>query len=107
MPKTDFPKPDVTDLHSAVLLGDHLIIQKWPPEEVTAGGIVIPDAQQQEKPDVAWVIKVSDDGFSVGDTVVYPSYAATPIPSLGDDICYIKAQDVLLRFPVHFFTKEA
>ena len=60
---------------------DKLIVKPAPIEQVTAGGIIIPD-KAKEKPDRGEVIAVSKDQefpFAVGDTVLYARGAGTPV----------------------------
>ena len=68
-------------------LGDRVVVKPMPKEEVTKGGIVLPDTAK-EKPQEGKIIAVgpgrmTDDGkrvameLKVGDIVVYAKYAGT------------------------------
>jgi len=68
-------------------LGDRVVIKPIPKEEVSKGGIVLPDTVK-EKPQEGEIIavgpgKLSEEGkriameVKVGDTVIYSKYAGT------------------------------
>ena len=70
-----------------VPLGDKVVVKRLEAEEVTAGGIVLPDSAQ-EKPQQGRVLSVGDgrllpDGsriahqVSEGDRVLFSSYSGT------------------------------
>lgn len=86
-------------------LGDKLVVQRDTGEETTAGGIVLPDAAR-EKPARGTVVAVGDgklleDGsraawqVSVGDRVLFSSYAGENVES--DDVEYLlmREDDIL------------
>jgi chaperonin GroES len=88
-------------------LGDRVVIKPLPQEEVTKGGIVLPDTVK-EKPQEGKVIavgpgKVAEDGsrvameVKVGDTVVYAKYAGTEIKESGDDLIILRESDILAK----------
>ena len=88
-------------------LGDRVIIKPLPQEEVTKGGIVLPDTVK-EKPQEGKVIavgpgKVAEDGsrvameVKVGDTVVYAKYAGTEIKEAGDELIILRESDILAK----------
>ena len=75
-------------------LGEKILIKRLDPEEVTSGGIILPDSAR-EKPQKGTVIEVGDgrelaDGtraaFQVkkGDQVLFASYSGTEI-KVGDE----------------------
>jgi len=83
-------------------LRDKVVIKTSKEEEVTAGGIVLPDTAKK-KPQEGEVIavgsgKLLDDGtrvpmnVKVGDTVIYSKYAGTEI-RLGTDEYLILDED--------------
>ena len=93
-----------TKLHP---LGDRVVIKPLPKEEVTKGGIVLPDTVK-EKPQEGKIIavgpgKVADDGkrvameVKVGDTVVYAKYAGTEIKEGGDELIILREGDILAK----------
>ena len=76
-------------------------------EEVTAGGIVLPDAAQ-EKPQRGTVIavgpgKLLDSGergelsVSVGDEVIFGKYGGTEIEVEGVDVKILRESDILAK----------
>lgn len=87
-------------------LGDRLIVKALDAEEVTKGGIVLPDSAQ-EKPQEAKVLaagkgKVAENGqvqaleVKVGDVVLYGKYSGTEIKSKdGDTLLILSESDVL------------
>jgi chaperonin GroES len=93
-----------TKLHP---LGDRVVIKPLPKEEITKGGIVLPDTVK-EKPQEGKIIavgpgKVADDGkriameVKVGDTVVYAKYAGTEIKEGGDELIILRESDILAK----------
>ncbi len=86
-------------------LADRLIVKPLEAEEVTAGGIVLPDSAK-EKPTKGEVIaagpgKVLDNGktaameVKVGDTIYYGKYAGTEVKVGGTDYVILRQDDVL------------
>ncbi|MEX0825084.1 MAG: co-chaperone GroES [Pirellulaceae bacterium] len=86
-------------------LGDRLVVQRDTSESTTAGGIVLPDSAM-EKPARGTVVAVGDgklleDGsraawqVSVGDHVLFSSYAGENVES--DDVEYLlmREDDIL------------
>ena len=74
-------------------------------EQVTASGLVIPDAAQ-EKPQEAEVVavgpgRIDDKGnripvdVSVGDKVIFSKYGGTELKYGGEDYLVLSARDVL------------
>ena len=88
-------------------LGDRVVIQPLPKEEVTKGGIVLPDTVK-EKPQEGKVIavgpgKLADDGtrvameVKVGDTVLYAKYAGTEVKEEGEELIILRESDILAK----------
>jgi chaperonin GroES len=86
-------------------LGDRVVIQPAPHEEMTKSGIVIPDTAK-EKPQEGKVLAVGpgrilDDGkrehmdLKRGDTVLYAKYAGTEFKLEGEDLLIVSAKDIL------------
>jgi len=86
-------------------LADRIIIKATTAEEVTRGGIVLPDSAK-EKPQEGEVIAVGpgrllDSGkvaamdVKVGDKVVYSKYGGTEIKLNGDEFVVLRQDDVL------------
>ncbi len=85
-------------------LHDRVIVRPAAPEEVTKGGIIIPDTAK-EKPMQGDIIaigsgKQSEDGkltplsVKVGDRVLYGKYSGTEISIEGDDLLIMRESDI-------------
>ena len=86
-------------------LGDRILVQRVEAEEMTAGGIILPETAK-EKPKEGRVIAIGegrtlDNGdkstFSVkeGDLVLFTSYAGTDVKYQGDEYMIMREDDVL------------
>lgn len=85
-------------------LHDRVIVKAAEPEEVTKGGIIIPDTAK-EKPMQGSVIavgngKIAENGtvtplqVKVGDMVLYGKYAGTEISIDGEDYLIMRESDI-------------
>lgn len=88
-----------------VPLGDKVAIKRMEAEEITAGGIVLPDSAQ-EKPMEGRVLSVGDgrlmsDGsraphqVNEGDRVLFSSYAGTEIVVEDEELLIMNEADIL------------
>ncbi len=86
-------------------LGDRVVIKPTPREEVSKGGIVLPDTAK-EKPQEGKVIAVgpgrlTDDGTRIamevkkGDKVIYSKYAGTEFKLDVDELVIMREGDIL------------
>ena len=86
-------------------LGDRVVIEPTPREEMTKSGIVLPDTAK-EKPQEGEIIaagpgKILEDGkreamdVKVGDKVLYAKYAGTEFKLDGDDVLIVSQKDIL------------
>ena len=87
-------------------LGDRIVVKVLEAQEVTKGGIVLPDTVK-EKPQEGKVVavgkgKVSDSGtvivpeVKVGDRVLYGKYSGTEITTKeGEELLIMKEEDIL------------
>ncbi|MBN1666712.1 MAG: co-chaperone GroES [Anaerolineales bacterium] len=86
-------------------LGDRLIVEPIEQEEMTAGGIVLPDTAK-EKPQKGKVIAAgpgarNDAGervtmdVAVGDVVLFAKYAGTEIKLDGKKVLVLRESDIL------------
>lgn len=86
-------------------LGNRLVVEPLEPEEVTAGGIVLPETAK-EKPQKGTVLSIgpgerNDEGkriemdVQMGDTVLYAKYAGTEIKVDGKKLLILKETDIL------------
>mgnify|MGYP003571908684 FL=1 len=86
-------------------LNDKVLVSRLEAEEVTKGGIVLPDSAK-EKPKEGKIIalgdgRLLDDGkrapfqVQVGDRVLFSSYAGTEIKIEGDEFLIMGEDDIL------------
>ncbi len=86
-------------------LGDRVVIQPTPREEMTKSGIVLPDTAK-EKPQEGTVLAIGpgrtlDDGsreamdVKKGDKVLYAKYAGTEFKVDGDELLIVSQKDIL------------
>ena len=85
-------------------LGEMVLLKAIEEEQVSSGGIIIPDTAK-EKPMMAEVVAVGPGGnvdgkevpmvLKVGDKVVYRSYAGTELKLDGEDYVITKQSDVM------------
>ena len=86
-------------------LGQRVLVKRLEAEEVSAGGIVLPDTAQ-EKPQEAEVVTLGTGGkddngndieFSVkaGDKVLISKYGGTDVKVDGQDLLIISESDIL------------
>jgi len=88
-------------------LGDRVVIKPIPKEEVSKGGIVLPDTVK-EKPQEGEIIavgpgKLSEDGkriameVKVGDTVIYSKYGGTEYKLDDEELVIMRESDILAK----------
>lgn len=88
-------------------LGDRLVVKTIKQEEVTRGGIVLPDTAK-EKPQEGEVLAVgpgrmTDEGtriamdVKVGDIVIYAKYGGTEIKVDGEELMILRESDILAK----------
>ena len=88
-------------------LDDRVVVEPVEAEEVTAGGIVLPDSAR-EKPQRGTVLaigpgKLLDSGergvlsVSIGDEVIYGKYSGSDIEIEGRDVKILRESDILAK----------
>jgi len=88
-------------------LGDRVVIKPMPKEEVSKGGIVLPDTAK-EKPQEGEIIAVgpgrlSEEGkriameIKVGDKVIYSKYAGTEFKLEDQELVIMRESDILAK----------
>jgi chaperonin GroES len=88
-------------------LGDRVVVKPMEREEVTKGGIVLPDTAK-EKPQEGKVLAVgpgrlSDDGkrvamdIKVGDVVLYVKYGGTEVKIDAEELMILRESDILAK----------
>ena len=86
-------------------LGDRVVIQPTPREDMTKSGIVLPDTAK-EKPQEGTILAVGpgrilDDGtrekmdVKKGDRVLYSKYAGTEFKVESDELLIVSQKDIL------------
>ena len=86
-------------------MGDRVVVQREEAEEVTAGGIVLPDSAK-DKPARGTIVSVGDgrlldDGLrsefqvKVGDRVLFSSYAGEQFKIGDDELLLMREEDIL------------
>ena len=86
-------------------LSDRVVVEPAPAEDVSTGGIILPDTAQ-EKPQQGTVVaagpgKVSDSGKTVamevkkGDRVLYGKYSGTEFSFEGTEYLIMRESDIL------------
>jgi chaperonin GroES len=88
-------------------LGDRIVVKPVEKEEVTKGGIVLPDTAR-ERPQEGKVLavgpgKMTDDGkrvpmdVKVGDIVLYAKYGGTEIKEEDEELIILRESDILAK----------
>ncbi len=88
-------------------LGDRVVVKPMAREEITKGGIVLPDTAK-EKPQEGKVLavgpgKMTDDGtripmdVKVGDVVIYAKYGGSEIKENDDELIILRESDILAK----------
>lgn len=88
-------------------LDDRVVVKPLEAEEVTAGGIVLPDSAK-EKPQRGEVVavgpgKLTDAGervavcVAVGDEVLFSKYGGTEIEIDGEEVKILRESDILAK----------
>ena len=86
-------------------LGDHILVRRMEAENITKGGIVLPESAK-EKPKEGIVLalgdgRLLDDGTRVPfqvkkeDRVLFSSYAGTEVKIDGEELILLKEEEVL------------
>ena len=87
-------------------LGNRVVLKALPEEEVTRGGIILPETAEKEKPEQAKVVaigpgKLLEDGkrsgmeIKVGDKVLFSKYSPTEIKLDEEEYLIVGEEDVL------------
>ena len=86
-------------------LSDRVVVEPAPAEDMSSGGIILPDTAQ-EKPQQGTIVaagpgKVSDSGKTVsmevkkGDRILYGKYSGTEFSFEGTDYLIMRESDIL------------
>ena len=88
-------------------LDDRVVVESVDAEEMTSGGIVLPDAAQ-EKPQRGTVVAVGpgrlmdsgnrgDLSITVGDEVIYGKYGGSDVEVEGEEYKILRENDILAK----------
>ncbi len=88
-------------------LGDRVVIKPTPKEEVSRGGIVLPDTAK-EKPQEGKIIaagpgRLTEEGKRIamevkkGDKVIYSKYAGTEFKLEDEELVIMRESDILAK----------
>lgn len=86
-------------------LADRVVVEPAPAEDVSSGGIILPDTAQ-EKPQQGTIVaigpgKYSDNGTLIkmtvknGDKVLYGKYSGTEVTVEGNEYVIMRESDIL------------
>ncbi len=85
-------------------LGDRVLIEPFAAEEITAGGIVLPDTAKEKRAEGKVIAvgagKTTEDGktvpvaVKVGDKVIYSQYGGNEIKADGKDLLIVREDDI-------------
>ncbi len=87
-------------------LGNRVVLKALPEEEVSKGGIILPETAEKEKPEQAEVVavgpgKLLDDGkrseieVKVGDKVLFSKYSPTEVKLDEEEYLIVGEEDIL------------
>lgn len=88
-------------------LGDRVVVRPTPKEEVSKGGVILPDTVR-EKPQEGEVVAVgpgrlSEEGTRIamelkpGDKVIYAKYAGTELKLDDEELIILRESDILAK----------
>ncbi len=88
-------------------LGDRVLVRPVEREEITKGGIVLPDTVK-EKPQEGEVVAVgpgrtTDEGKNIpvgvkeGDIIIYAKYGGTELKEDGEDFLLLSERDIMAK----------
>jgi chaperonin GroES len=88
-------------------LGDRVVVRPTPKEEVSKGGVILPDTVR-EKPQEGKVVAVgpgrlSEEGTRIamelkpGDKVIYARYAGTELKLDDEELIILRESDILAK----------
>lgn len=81
-------------------LGDYVLIRQVEAEEMTAGGIYLPDTAR-EKPAEGLIVAVAADigeDVAIGDKVIYKRFAGEELKIDGEKLRLVSVGDLLAKY---------
>ncbi len=87
-------------------LHDRVLVRPMEEAKTSAGGIIIPDSANSEKPNNGEIIaagngRITDSGdvramdVKVGDNILFGQYAGTAVKLDGEELMMMKEEDIL------------
>lgn len=87
-------------------ISNHIVLKAKAVESVTAGGIIIPDTVDKDRPEQAEVVAVgpgkmlengqlSPVGVEVGQTVLFKKYTPDEVEFDGEKYLIVRAEDII------------
>ncbi len=87
-------------------LHDRVLVRPMEEAKTSAGGIIIPDSANTEKPNNGEIIaagngRITDTGdvramdVKIGDKILFGQYAGTAVKMDGEDLIMMKEEDIL------------
>ncbi len=87
-------------------LHDRVLVRPTEEEKVSAGGIIIPDSANGEKPNTGEIIaagngRITDSGdvramdVKIGDKILFGQYSGQAVKVEGEDLIMMKEEDIL------------
>lgn len=85
--------------HKIKPLGDNVLVKIKKQEKRTESGIVLPETVEDERPQLAEVVAVSDNQEKIkvkeGDRVIFAKYSGTEIKIDREEYLILKSEDIL------------
>ena len=79
-------------------LGDRTIVKRDDPDDVSEGGIIIPDGSQQKmQTGVVMAIGPKVRDVCVGDRIIFQAYGVTPIEVDKQEMLVICVEEIMVR----------
>lgn len=87
-------------------MGDRILVKPKQAEQKSEGGILLPGDASNDSPAWGEVVKtgpgvmldngqIRENGVSEGDTIIFAKYAGTKIKVDGEELLFIRAEDVM------------
>jgi len=81
-------------------LQDYVLVRPSKAEDVTAGGIIVPDSAQEKRAEGEIIAKAADatDDVLIGDRVIYQKYAGHEIKLEGETLRLVPSGELLAKY---------
>ena len=88
-------------------LGDRVVVRPTPKEEVSKGGVILPDTVREKPPEGEIIAvgpgRLSEEGARIamelkpGDKVIYAKYAGTELKLDDEEVIILRESDILAK----------